>query len=356
MQRLEQEWPLPAHAPLGASTQHMAEDHRAPAVLELIAMLAEQPFGGGEAKADEAAGPVLDDAVADWPVATVAALAQATLEAHGGPALVWPEPVVGPGKSVDQRFGHRATGRQRAFMDVLDPHETTSLGSIAGRGAVPRPHSPNSNSTYVLELRKLIWATVGRPARYPAQEILDVAAQLAARDGPGGATIGAIAGALGAPTGSIYHRFRSRDVLLAELWLQAVESFQADFQAALSGPDAREGGLEAALHTPRWVRAHPVPARLLLLHRREDFLPGGWPAEVVERAAEVGRGGEAALRSFARRALRSTNAGALRRARYAVIDLPYAAVRPHVHADEPPPPIVDELIASAYGAVMQWPV
>lgn len=196
---------------------------------------------------------------------------------------------------------------------------------------------------------------MGRPARYPAELILDTAARLAAADGPAGPTIGAIASALGAPTGSIYHRFSSRDVLLAELWLQTVESFQVGFQAALAGPVPYDAGLRAALYTPEWVRAHPAPARLLLLHRREDFLPGGWPEGVSRRAEDVGKGGELALRAFARRALKSTNARALRRARYAVIDLPYAAVRSHVHADEPPPPIVDELIAAAYRAVVVAP-
>jgi AcrR family transcriptional regulator len=193
---------------------------------------------------------------------------------------------------------------------------------------------------------------VARPARYSAQGILDAAAELAATHGPAGATIGAIADSLGAPTGSIYHRFRSKDALLAELWLQTVESFQVGFQAELAGPDTREAGLEAALYTPRWVRAHPVPARLLLLHSREDFLPGGWPVEVVERAAALTTRGEAAMRSFTRRALGSTSAAAKRRARYAVVELSFAAVIPHVRADEPPPPIVDELVADAYRAVM----
>lgn len=193
---------------------------------------------------------------------------------------------------------------------------------------------------------------VGRPARYSAEAILEAAAQLAATHGPTGSTVGAIADSLGAPTGSIYHRFSSKDVLLAELWLQTVEAFQDGFQAALSGPEPREAGLEAALHTPRWVRAHPVPARLLLLYSREDFLPNGWPPEVAERAAGLTTRSEASLRSFARRALGSANATAMRRARYAVVGLPYAAVRPHVRAGEPPAADIDELIAAAYRAVV----
>jgi hypothetical protein len=147
-------------------------------------------------------------------------------------------------------------------------------------------------------------------------------------------------------------RFRSKDVLLAELWLHTAETFQVGFQAALSGPQPRDAGLDAALYTPSWVRAHPAPARLLLLHSREDFLPGGWPVEVAERAAALTKQGEVALYSFAHRALGATDAPAMRRARYAVIDLPYAAVRSHVRAGHAPPVDVDELIADAYRAVI----
>lgn len=193
---------------------------------------------------------------------------------------------------------------------------------------------------------------MARPRQYSSQGILEAAAGLAAERGPAGATIGAIADSLGAPTGSIYHRFRSKDVLLAELWLQTVEGFQVAFQAALAGPDPREAGLEAALYTVHWVRAHPVPARLLLLHHRDDFVSGDWPPEVVERAAALKAGGDSAMRSFTRRALGSTSAAARRRARFAVVELPVAAVRAHLRAGESPPPIVDELVAEAYGAVM----
>ncbi|HEY6780825.1 MAG TPA: helix-turn-helix domain-containing protein [Thermoleophilaceae bacterium] len=193
---------------------------------------------------------------------------------------------------------------------------------------------------------------MARPAQYSSRGILEAAAELAATHGPAGATIGAIADSLGAPTGSIYHRFRSKDVLLAELWLQTVETFQTGFQASLAGPDVHAAGLDAALYTVRWVRAHTAPARLLLLHHRDDFLPGGWPPEVVERATALTRRGEAAMRSFTRRALSSTSAAAQRRARYAVVDLPVAAVLPHVRASEAPPPVIDELVADAYAAVI----
>lgn len=191
-----------------------------------------------------------------------------------------------------------------------------------------------------------------RPAQYSTDAILQAAAELAAVQGPTGATIGAIAEHLGAPTGSIYHRFPSKDLLLAELWLQTVDSFQGGFEAALMGPDARAAGLEAALYTPGWVRSHLIPAQLLLLHHRDDFLPGGWPPEVTKRAEVLAKRGATALRSFAQRALGTRNKSALVRARYAVVDLPYAAVRRHLRENEAPPPIVDELVRQAYLAVI----
>jgi len=201
---------------------------------------------------------------------------------------------------------------------------------------------------------------MARPAQYSAQGILDAAAELAAHGGPTSATITAIATKLGAPTGSIYHRFHSRDVLLAELWLQTVESFQTGFQAALTAPEPLTAGLQAALHTPRWVRAHPVPARVLLLHHREDFLTTttdndhatDWPPEISQRASAQNAGAQAAFDSFTKRLLGSTSAASKQRARYAIVELPVAAVITHIRANKRPPATVETLITDAYHGVI----
>src|SRR5262249_18696575 len=111
---------------------------------------------------------------------------------------------------------------------------------------------------------------MARPARFSDNDLLAAAARVAAAHGPAGTTIGAIAKAAGAPTGSLYHRFPSRDALLGTLWLELVARFQQGWIDALAAYDATA----AALHTPAWVRGHPTEARLLLLHRRKDFLSG----------------------------------------------------------------------------------
>jgi AcrR family transcriptional regulator len=185
-------------------------------------------------------------------------------------------------------------------------------------------------------------AAMGRTARFPAAVLLAEAARLLAERGSGGTTISALSHATGAPVGSIYHRFGSRDLLLGELWLRLAEDFQEGFLAALPA-----GALEAALHTPRWVRAHPVEAQVLLLHRREDLVGGDWPPPLRSRAEALGVALSEALRAFA------GPSTAVRRVAFALVDVPYAAVRRHLVAGETPPAEVDELVATVCAAVLE---
>ncbi len=191
-----------------------------------------------------------------------------------------------------------------------------------------------------------------RAPQFSEAQILTATGQLIARYGPSGATIGAIAHALGAPTGSIYHRFDSRDSLLAEVWLRTAAAFQTALFERLAGPVPREAGLAAALYMAQRVRERPSEARLLLLHRREDFVDRGWPADMRRRAEQLGRQVETELHGFTSRLCGRQDAGTRRSVAYAVVDAPFAAVRRHVAAKESPPPYVDGLIRITYEAVI----
>lgn len=191
-----------------------------------------------------------------------------------------------------------------------------------------------------------------RRAKFPATRILDAAASLVAANGPGAATIAAIGAALGAPSGSIYHRFASRDVLLGRLWLAKAAYFQDRFVTALGHADPLVAGLAGALSLPRAARDDLRGARITLLHRREDFLSGEWPADMVAEAARLKRQVDGALTALAQRIFGETSARRLRVASFAMLEVPLAAVRRHVEANEPPPAIVDELIAVAYAAAI----
>lgn len=191
-----------------------------------------------------------------------------------------------------------------------------------------------------------------RPAKFTEDQILDAALRLVAEGGPGAATISGIAGLLGAPVGSIYHRFRSRDLLLARLWMRTIKNFQGGFLEALGADDVDEAALGAALYNVRWTREHLNEARVLLLYRREE-LAERWPEELGEELATINAEVEAAVRDHARRRYGGdVDAAALRRVVFALVDVPYAVGRRHLIQGEPPPPLADELVTETLRCVL----
>jgi AcrR family transcriptional regulator len=157
--------------------------------------------------------------------------------------------------------------------------------------------------------------------------MLDAARDLLLEDGSRSATVEAIAGASGAPTGSIYHRFGSRDELVARLWMRAIYRSQASFLAALERPDAREAALAAALSIIDFCEEHPADARLLVSFRREDLIRAAPEGRLADELAELNRPVERAVVDLARRLYGTRSRTALDRTLMAVFDLPYGAAR-----------------------------
>jgi AcrR family transcriptional regulator len=178
---------------------------------------------------------------------------------------------------------------------------------------------------------------MGRPAKFGHDQILDAALTVTTEAGPGAVTISAIANHLGAPSGSLYHRFASRDLLLAILWTRTVHRFQEGFITALTQNDPEA----AALHTPRWCRQHLNEAKLLLLYRRQDLAPTEPTPDPNTHLTE-------ALTSYITRNPETDR----ERLIFATIDVPYAAVRRHLQTGGPPPPQVDALITTTYQALL----
>lgn len=186
---------------------------------------------------------------------------------------------------------------------------------------------------------------MARPSKFDEEQILDATLELVAGGGPGAATVAAIADALGAPVGSLYHRFRSRDLVLAHLWLRTVRRFQVGFLAALASDNLDEAAVGAARHSVDWARQHLDEARLLSLYHRQD-LAGRWPEELGEELAGLNDDVEAAMRDHARRRYGDDDEEALRQLTFALVDLPYAAVRRSLRSGTPPPPGIDDLVAA----------
>jgi AcrR family transcriptional regulator len=185
-------------------------------------------------------------------------------------------------------------------------------------------------------------------AQFDQAGFLAAARALISERGPNAVTIDSVAERMGAPKGSFYYRFASRDALLGELWLKTVHAYQEGFVAAIEADE----GLRAALHTPAWARQHLDDARLLMLYSRHDFVHGDWPAALRRGVADQAERVEACLRKFARGAFGRAGPAELRRAAFVLAEVPLAAVKPHLQRRERPPPMVDDLIARTYRAIV----
>ena len=191
-----------------------------------------------------------------------------------------------------------------------------------------------------------------RPAKFTPDAILKAASEIVAARGPGATTMGDIAAKVGAPSGSLYHRFQSRDELLGRLWLQKATFFQNAFARALDEVDPRKAAVEAALSLPRTVRADFAGARIMLLHRREDFMSGGWPKPMQDEAARLGQQVRDVMPEFTSRLFNANTKAARLTTHFAILDVPFAAVRRYVGANEVPPLEVDRLMSAAVNAIL----
>jgi AcrR family transcriptional regulator len=187
---------------------------------------------------------------------------------------------------------------------------------------------------------------------HPTDTMLDAARDLILQDGSRGATIKAIADASGAPTGSIYHRFGSRDELITRLWIRAVYRSQASFVAALGEPDAKEAALAAATSIIEFCEEHPADALLLVSFRREDLIRTAPEGPLADELAELNRPVERAVVNLARRLYGNRTRAALDRTLMVVFDLPYGAVRRYLITGARIPPGLRADLARAISAVL----
>lgn len=170
---------------------------------------------------------------------------------------------------------------------------------------------------------------MARPAAFTDDQLLDAALTLVAVGGPASATISAISEATGAPVGSIYHRFDSRELLMARLWIRSVAAFQAGLLRALAEEDPERAAIAAVEYVLGWARDHPAETRVLVLYRRED-LAARWPTQLGPELAALRRTLEAALHKYARARYGRDDEDSVARVTFALVDIPYAAVRRYV--------------------------
>jgi AcrR family transcriptional regulator len=190
-----------------------------------------------------------------------------------------------------------------------------------------------------------------RPQVHSTDAMLDAARDLLLEAGSWSATMEAVAQASGAPTGSLYHRFGSKDELVARLWVRAVHRSQATFIAALEREDPREAALGAALSILDFCDEHPADAQLLVAFRWEDLIRSA-EGTLAEELAELNEPVRDAVIDLARRLYGRRSRAAIERTILAIFDLPYGAVRRHLIAGDPLPTNLRADLAVAVRAVL----
>jgi AcrR family transcriptional regulator len=171
-----------------------------------------------------------------------------------------------------------------------------------------------------------------RPALHQTDVALDAARDLILDSGPRRAGIREIAQRSGAPSGSLYHRFGSRDNLVALAWLRAVRRFQTGFVKALDADDPHDAVKGAVKWGVQYALTEPADTRLLLCFSRDDLLDADPAADTLTELAAVNLAVESAVHRLARLAFGTITTASVERITYAVIDLPYAVLRRHVQA------------------------
>lgn len=196
-----------------------------------------------------------------------------------------------------------------------------------------------------------MWWGMGRPQLHSAEAILDGARIAVLSDSS--ATITDIAATSGAPAGSIYHRFGSRDALLAEMWIRAVTRSQDRFLAAIApAAEPVNAAVAAGLSIFDFARDDCDDARLLVSLRREQLIRSPLPPTLTNRLRNLNQPIESAIAQLAHDLYGTSSASHRQRTALAVIDIPYGAIRRSLIAGTTPPGNVRPLVQRAIRAVL----
>ena len=161
---------------------------------------------------------------------------------------------------------------------------------------------------------------MGRVSSFEDRNIYAAVGRLMSEQGQ--ATVTALRDATGISIGSLYHRFGSREGVMAEAWLYAVRTFHMRIMAAFANDDAMQAGVEAALAIPRFCRDEADIALVLVCCRPSEFLNDQTPKLLREQLAHVNDEVGNAMMDFSRRINRP-----LLTCRLAIIAFPLGSVR-----------------------------
>lgn len=188
-----------------------------------------------------------------------------------------------------------------------------------------------------------------RIARFSAEHFIDAAIALVAEGGPGATTMQAIARRVGAPTGSIYHRFESRSAILAAAWNASYASLMNVLTPLLQAGRPRE----AALALLPWAGEDRHRARFLMLYEPVSLFEDAPPPEPLRQEmerleSEMDQAFRACIAQIGDGAIKEED---LARAKFLIFDAPIAILRPHLLSESTIPAFAGQMIAELHAGV-----
>ncbi len=122
----------------------------------------------------------------------------------------------------------------------------------------------------------------GPPSRLPStrkRAILEAALECFTSYGFAKTTMDDIRVQANASTGSLYHHFRSKEQLAAELYVEAIRYYQQGLKVQLTLHQSAEAGIRGVvIYHLQWVDENPAWARYLAQSRQADFVQATEPA------------------------------------------------------------------------------
>jgi AcrR family transcriptional regulator len=183
-----------------------------------------------------------------------------------------------------------------------------------------------------------------RSLRFADEAFIEAAIALVAEGGPAVATIAAIGRRVGAPIGSIYHRFESRAAVLATAWSRIHGGFVTRLAPLLEAGRSQD----AALAIAAWAREDLQRARFLLLNETGVLLEDAPPTALLQEIAGQEEVLDRAFLAGLARAGDPPDPCHAARTRFVIFDGPIALLKPHLLAGAVPPDWVDGLIAALH--------
>jgi AcrR family transcriptional regulator len=190
-----------------------------------------------------------------------------------------------------------------------------------------------------------------RTAQFTPAAFVQAAMELVAQGGPAAASMSAIARKVGAPNGSIYHRFSSRAAILLSAWNAAYSSFVEVVAAPLRAGRARD----AAIAIVDWAAADNCRARFLLLNDAESVFADLAPPDdllitlrrledELDTAFQVCLAGIAGNENLPDDEITT-------RAKFLIFDAPIALLRTPLQASSPIPAVVRNIVAEMHATI-----